>query len=134
VIITDTVGFIRDLPPDLIAGFRATLEEIEDADVLLHVADIASPSVEQHIESVRATLRELGLADKPECLILNKCDRLDADEVQTLAQRLGGLPVSAIRRSGLLPMLQHVERLAFPDAASERRDDDPHANGVSAAS
>ena len=59
VIVTDTVGFIRDLPADLVAGFRATLEEIEDASVLLLVADVSDPAVESHIDSVRQTLREL---------------------------------------------------------------------------
>lgn len=115
VIVTDTVGFIRDLPPDLVAGFRATLEEIEDADVLLHVADISSPAVERHIESVRKIIEELGLNGRPECLVLNKCDRLPADEAERIARQLGGIPVSAKNRTGLEAMLEIVEPLAFPD-------------------
>ena len=114
VIVTDTVGFIRDLPPDLVAGFRATLEEIEHADVLLLVADLSDPAVESHIESVRSTLKELELDGKPECLILNKCDRLDQAEALKLAHRLGGIPVSALTGAGLSGMLEEVEKLAFP--------------------
>ena len=114
VIVTDTVGFIRDLPPDLVAGFRATLEEIEDASVLLLVSDLSDPAVESHIESVRATLKELELDGKPECLILNKCDRLSEAESLRLAHRLGGIPVSALTGQGLAEMLEAVEELAFP--------------------
>ncbi len=115
VIVTDTVGFIRDLPPDLVAGFRATLEEIEEASVILLVADISDPAVEGQIESVRATLQELELAHKPECLILNKCDRMDRGEGARIAHRLGGTPISALRGDGIEAMLEAVEKLAFPD-------------------
>ena len=114
VIVTDTVGFIRDLPADLVAGFRATLEEIREATLLLLVADASDPAVTSHVESVRATLRELELGDKPECLILNKCDRLERAEAVKLAQRLGGIPISARTGSGLEVMLETVEKLAFP--------------------
>jgi GTP-binding protein HflX len=118
VIVTDTVGFIRDLPPDLVAGFRATLEEIEDADVLLHVADASNPAVERHIESVRKIIEELGLDDRPECLILNKCDRLDSTEAAQLARQLRGAPVSAKTEAGLEEMLEQVERLVFPSESA----------------
>jgi GTP-binding protein HflX len=129
VIVTDTVGFIRDLPPDLIAGFRSTLEEIEQADVLLHVADVSSPAVERHIECVRATLLELGLADKPECLILNKCDAAPADQTARLAARLGGVPVSALTGEGLQAMLEAVEALAFEHGPRVRRGLAPPRHG-----
>jgi GTP-binding protein HflX len=121
VIVTDTVGFIRDLPPDLVAGFRATLEEIEEASVLLLVADLSDPAVESHIEAVRATLCELGLDGKPECLILNKCDRIDPDKVGRLAHRLGGMPISARDGTGITEMLETVEKLAFPGAGGFQR-------------
>ena len=113
VIITDTVGFIRDLPPDLIAGFRATLEEVQDADVLLHVADISSPALDDHLDSVRKTLEGLGLADKPQCLVLNKCDRLEPERARALAESYGGIAVSALERTGIPQMLERVEGLAF---------------------
>ena len=113
VIVTDTVGFIRDLPPDLVAGFRSTLEEIQDARVLLHVADATNPALELHIEAVRNLLDELGLGDKPECLILNKCDRLGAVEAERIARRCGGISISALRGHGLERVLEAVESLTF---------------------
>jgi GTP-binding protein HflX len=116
VIVTDTVGFIRDLPPDLVAGFRATLEEIDQASVILLVADVSDPAMERQIESVRATLEDLGVADKAECLILNKCDRMPPEEVARIAHRLGGVPISARTGEGLEAALLAVEKLAFPGA------------------
>jgi GTP-binding protein HflX len=114
VIVTDTVGFIRDLPPDLIAGFRATLEEIHDAHVLLHVVDASHPDIEGQIEAVRGILADLGLGEKPEVLILNKCDRLDPAEVQGLARRVAGTPISALKGLGVEDLLAVVEPMAFP--------------------
>jgi GTP-binding protein HflX len=114
VIVTDTVGFIHDLPPDLVAGFRATLEEIHDAHVLLHVADASNPNVVGQIESVRGILADLGLGEKPEILILNKCDRLESAEIRGLARRLGGTPISALEGRGVEDLLAVVEPIAFP--------------------
>lgn len=121
VIVTDTVGFIRDLPPDLIAGFRATLEEVQEASVLLHVADISSPSVENQIESVRTVLKQLGLDAKPEHLILNKCDRLDPVEARRMALSLGGTPISAKTGWGLEQLLVELEPLLFPEDSEAER-------------
>jgi GTP-binding protein HflX len=118
VIVTDTVGFIRDLPPDLVAGFRSTLEEIKDAHVLLHVADASNASAERHIESVREILEGLGLGDVPEILVLNKCDRLEPAEAEALARRFGGVAVSAITGDGIEAMLYSLEPLVFPEAAA----------------
>jgi GTP-binding protein HflX len=115
VIVTDTVGFIRDLPPDLIAGFRATLEEIHDAHVLLHVADASNPDVEGHIEAVRSILADLGLDAKPEVLVLNKCDKLDPAEILGLARRVAGTPISALDGRGVEELLAVVEPIAFPE-------------------
>jgi GTP-binding protein HflX len=120
VIVTDTVGFIRDLPPDLIAGFKATLEEIRDARALLHVVDASSESLEAHIEAVRGILRELELDDKPECLVLNKCDRLDPVAVERLARRLGALPISALDGAGIEALLEHLDPLLFPEGEELR--------------
>jgi GTPase len=75
-VVSDTVGFIQNLPPQLIAAFRATLEELEEADLLLHVVDAAHPRAEEQRAAVEEILRELGLADKPALLVLNKCDLL----------------------------------------------------------
>ncbi len=114
VIVTDTVGFIRDLPPDLVAGFRSTLEEIQDACVLLHVADASDPRLESRIESVRETLSALGLEEKREVLLLNKCDRLEPAEAQRLAQQFDGVAISARTGDGIESMLYSLEPLVFP--------------------
>jgi GTPase len=74
IILTDTVGFIRDLPRDLVNAFRATLEELDEADLLLHVVDAADPDRQQHIDSVTRILNELGLGEKPRLLVYNKAD------------------------------------------------------------
>ncbi len=113
VIVTDTVGFIRDLPPDLIAGFKATLEEIREARVLLHVVDATNPYAEDHVAAVRKILEELDLSDKPECLVLNKCDLLDPAEARRLARRLGGVAVSAQSGAGVEDLLRSLEPLIF---------------------
>ncbi|MEE8558108.1 MAG: GTPase HflX [Myxococcota bacterium] len=119
VVVTDTVGFIHDLPADLVAGFRATLEEIHDATVVLHVADASSPDLELHIEDVRALLAGLGLSEKPECLVLNKCDKLPAGEAAGLARQFGGVPISALAGDGVQELLQKVEPLIFSGTEDE---------------
>jgi GTP-binding protein HflX len=84
VVITDTVGFIRELPKDLFAAFRATFEEAADADLLLHVIDAADPARDQHIETTEALLTELGLIDIPRILVFNKIDLVPPLEVRRL--------------------------------------------------
>jgi GTP-binding protein HflX len=84
VVITDTVGFIRDLPKDLFAAFRATFEETADADLLLHVVDASDPSRDQHIETTEALLVELDLAMIPRILVFNKVDLIEAGEARRL--------------------------------------------------
>ncbi len=121
VIVTDTVGFIRDLPPDLVAGFRATLEEIHDASVLVHVVDATNPEVEQQIEAVRKQLAALDLADKPECLVLNKCDALPPAEAAHLARQLGGVRVSALTGDGLPDLIASLDEVVFSDDAPAHR-------------
>ncbi len=121
VIVTDTVGFIRALPPDLIAGFRATLEEIQDAHLLLHLADASDPGVEGHIAAVRETLAELELSGKPELLVLNKCDRLAPEEARALALRLSAVAISAMGGQGLEGMMSRLESALFEGEAPQRR-------------
>ena len=76
VLLSDTVGFIRKLPHDLVDAFKATLEEVIEADLLLHVVDISSPQAEEQIEAVNVVLDELGVADKPMMMVFNKIDRV----------------------------------------------------------
>jgi GTP-binding protein HflX len=109
VIITDTVGFIRDLPKELVAAFRATLEEMDDADLLLHVVDAADPDRDQHIEAVGTILRDLGLAEKPRIVVWNKIDKLSEAEQEHLL-RAGGFLVSAFERATFGPLLHAIAR------------------------
>jgi GTPase len=108
VLLTDTVGFIQKLPTQLVAAFRATLEEIEEADLLLHVVDLTHPNAQEHAQTVEQTLSELEVAKKPTLTVLNKVDMLegvDPNDVGSLVAEMG-LPsdfsaVSAQRGWGL---------------------------------
>jgi GTP-binding protein HflX len=87
-LLTDTVGFIRKLPTTLIESFKSTLDEIREADILLHVVDLSHPSFEEHIEVVNATLAEIGAADKPTILVFNKLDLYEPESEEGLDQHL----------------------------------------------
>ena len=90
LLMTDTVGFIQKLPTALVAAFRATLEELEEASVLLHVVDISHANAPEHVEVVDGIIRELGLAAKPRVLALNKADLLDPDVDTSFLASVGG--------------------------------------------
>ncbi len=109
VIFTDTVGFIRDLPQDLVQAFKATLEELNDADVLLHVIDASSPQVHSQIASVEAILKQLGLSDKPMIRILNKTDLIDPQEAIELSRQYDAVAISAKYRSSALPLIDRIQ-------------------------
>ena len=110
VIITDTVGFIRDLPKELMAAFKATLEELENADLLLHVIDISNPRHRAQIRSVETIIDELGLNSIPTIRVLNKIDQVAPDMVESLGQRLGGILVSALDRSTFAPLISTLQK------------------------
>ncbi len=110
VIITDTVGFIRDLPKELMAAFKATLEELENADLLLHVIDVGNPRHRDQIRSVEGILSELGLTAIPTIRVLNKIDRVTPEEADIVRQRLDGIPVSALDRSTFKPLLEAMQK------------------------
>ncbi len=109
VIITDTVGFIRDLPRELMTAFRATLEELENADLLLHVIDISHPQYRIQIRSVERILEELDLAHIPTLRVLNKQDRLDQADCLQRADALQGIPISAIDSGSLAPLIRAMD-------------------------
>lgn len=109
VIITDTVGFIRDLPKELMVAFRATLEELENADLLLHVIDVSNPRAERQIQSVERILEELNLDRIPSIRVLNKMDQLPNDRLSAQMRRLKGIPICALDRPSLIPMLEAIE-------------------------
>jgi GTP-binding protein HflX len=114
IIINDTVGFIRDLPPALIAAFRATLEEINESDLLLHVVDGANPRWEQQIESVENILTELKLNEIPRLIVFNKADLLDDFEVEAVLRqtqnekKLDAVAISAIKPETLRSLLEQI--------------------------
>ncbi len=103
ILITDTVGFIRDLPHGLVASFHSTLEEVAEADLLLLVLDASSPSVPEHIKVVRETLADIGASEVPSVVLLNKTDRQSAEQhLGGLRRQFGdALSISALRRQGL---------------------------------
>ena len=101
VVLTDTVGFIRDLPKDLARAFRATLEEIGDADVLLHVVDVAAPGADTRLDAVNRILEDLGFREMPTVVALNKADAAHPDLLEREVERTGGIPVSALKNLGL---------------------------------
>jgi GTP-binding protein HflX len=102
LIITDTVGFIRELPKELIEGFRATLEELEEADLLIHVADASHPELEMQLAAVDGILESLSLQDTPRLLVLNKADILEPETKNALIEvHRNALFVSATTREGL---------------------------------
>jgi GTP-binding protein HflX len=106
VLLTDTVGFIRKLPHDLVASFRATLEETKEADLLLHVIDASHPTWEEQRIVVDDVLAELGVHDTPVVHVFNKLDRLNGEEAQALKARMdnllpGSVFVSAVKPGGL---------------------------------
>ena len=134
VVLTDTVGFIRDLPPSLINAFRATLEELHDADLLLHVVDGSDPRREKHILAVDKVLEGLGLGETKRLLVFNKCDRMDAEQSELAADRLHAFPVSALEGIGLKSLVSQMgealweqdaiphadlHQMAEPDSADE---------------
>lgn len=110
VILTDTVGFIRNLPADLMHAFRATLEEATEADLLLHVIDAASPEIDTHLREVEATLAGLSADSIPTIRVLNKIDAVEPADRPALQRRCGGIPCSAHTGEGLddlMAILQH---------------------------
>jgi len=118
VIITDTVGFIRDLPKDLVNAFRATLEELSEASLLLHVVDAADPDREEKTSAVDAILEQLDLADKPQLMVWNKVDLLSAEELESLLRGSGGVGISASTGRGLTELLDKADRTLFAEGSS----------------
>jgi GTP-binding protein HflX len=112
VILTDTVGFIRDLPKDLVAAFRATLEELEDADLLLHVVDVSDARHEEQAAAVERILATLDVEDTPRVLVLNKADR-SPEAAAAEAHGRGGIAISALERRGIPELLARCEEILW---------------------
>ncbi|MGV8058042.1 MAG: GTPase HflX [Smithellaceae bacterium] len=109
-IITDTVGFIRNLPEELFTAFRATLDELQQSDILLHVIDVSNSQFEDQIEAVDKILGKLEINDKPKIIVFNKVDRFpDKELLQTLCRRFDAIAISALDKSTLQGLLQKIE-------------------------
>ncbi|HZT59999.1 MAG TPA: GTPase HflX [Pyrinomonadaceae bacterium] len=127
VIVNDTVGFIRDLPPDLIAAFRATLEEIDDSDLLIHLVDASNPRWQQQLESVERILNELGHTDIPRVVAFNKSDLLPPDELEAILRHVCGagardcIAVSALKPDSLRPLLERAGAILARDLTHEEK-------------
>jgi GTP-binding protein HflX len=113
LLMTDTVGFIQKLPTELVAAFRATLEEIVEADLLLHVVDITHRNVREHTRAVGEVLEEIGASHKPLLVALNKVDLLGNPEQarQVADQYTNAVAVSALRGQGIADLLTAIERM-----------------------
>jgi len=113
VLLTDTVGFIQKLPTHLVAAFRATLEEVKQADVLVHVIDVANPTWEKQERAVQQVLADMGAADKPIVRVLNKIDLLDAEDAEYLRYEAAmtdlTVAVSALHGEGMQDFVAVVE-------------------------
>lgn len=110
VIITDTVGFIRDLPEELLGAFRTTLEELRQADLLVHVVDASAVDVDIQISAVVKILQELNLEMLRRTLVFNKCDRIPQATADLLCHRYQAIGVSALQPDTLRPLLDHLDR------------------------
>ncbi|MBD2100296.1 GTPase HflX [Leptolyngbya sp. FACHB-261] len=121
ILLTDTVGFIHELPPPLVNAFRATLEEVSEADALLHVVDLSYPDWQSHVESVKKLLGELPIQPGPSLLVFNKIDRVPSRELdQVRSEFKNAVFVSAIQRQGLDEVYAALARLAKDNTRKDK--------------
>ena len=116
-ILTDTVGFIRKLPTQLVAAFKATLEELTEADVLVHVVDASHPGLDDQVQAVEALLGELELMGRPMVVALNKMDRLEPSAARALLARFDGVAISARTGEGVDALLTRLDEALRPRVA-----------------
>jgi len=128
ILLSDTVGFIRALPHTLVQAFRATLEEVETSEVLIHVMDASSPSLDVHREEVEKVLRELEVDKKPRLEVMNKIDLLSAGQLGTTVGKT--IPVSAREGIGLDALLAALDRALDSDPLEERELRIPQQEGA----
>ena len=114
-VITDTVGFIRHLPEDLLKAFKATFEEMEDADLLIHLVDISNPNFEKQMKVVEEILREIGLDSIDIIVVFNKEDMVDPEIAKNLCRRYDAISISALNPETLNKLLKVLERRLWPE-------------------
>ena len=123
VVITDTVGFIRDLPRDLMGAFRPTFDELKDADLLIHLIDISNPSFPEQIEAVEKILLELNLGHLPVLRVFNKADKLSPEVSEATCQKHDGLCLSALHPDGLEKLFVALEKKLWEGSDSTGEND-----------
>ena len=128
VLLSDTVGFIRNLPHTLVTSFRATLEEVQKAEVLVHVRDCSSPMQDEHKAEVEKVLGELGVLSKPRIEVMNKIDLLPRDERAAL-EAGGAVAVSAKLGCGIDGLLARIDAALVADPIVEQRFEIPQSQG-----
>lgn len=122
VIITDTVGFIRHLPKELLKAFKSTLEELSEADLLVHVVDASNPAFRDQLKIVEDLLNDLELANIPTLRLFNKIDRLEPEEAANLARQYEGVPISALDSGTFGPFLARAQQLILKKITVEARE------------
>lgn len=128
-LLSDTVGFIRELPPGLIAAFRATLEEVQEAAVILHVSDVSNPHHAEQDMEVEKILKELGVEARPRIHVFNKIDRIPADERGAFQSSNGNVFVSAQEKIGIETLLARIDLLLPVDPTARMELAIPIADG-----
>ena len=128
VIITDTVGFIRNLPPDLLGAFRSTLDELHDADLLIHVIDMSNPRFEDQMVLVEELLKELDLGNIPLLRVFNKEDKVETRFAEKVSQRFDGISMCALNSGTFSPLLKKIVEILWEEKEGEKRAS-PGGNG-----
>jgi GTP-binding protein HflX len=118
VVVTDTVGLIKDLPKDLIGAFRPTFDELQESDLLIHLVDISNPYFHEHIEEVEKIFFELKLNYIPRLLVFNKEDKLSREEVETICEKYNGISISALQPGSLEKFLLAIDRKLWEERDS----------------
>lgn len=133
LIISDTVGFIRELPEELFNAFRSTLEEIRSAKLFIHVLDASDPEIRERKVAVEKILEDMQLQEMPVVLVLNKVDMVEPAQVQALLNELGGVAVSAVKRLGLDQLMREIDLKLFPSGKEiwHLENEDSQSNEVS---
>ena len=129
MIVTDTVGFIRDLPETLMEAFRTTFEEIASANLILLVLDASNPEVDHQCATVMEHLQALGIHDIPMLTVLNKSDVCAGRIMRGLVSKYKGIPITALNRDTFAPLMEEMEaRLWDAEGSEVAKKDIPHQN------
>ena len=137
IIVNDTVGFIRDLPPGLLSAFRSTLEEIVDSRLLIHLVDASNPRWSQQVESVERILQELKLAEIPSLLVLNKADLVPPEMLEAISRQVAAnssrpvIGIAATDRQSLRPLLEKIGEMLSRDIGLSKYEEPVDADLVS---